>query len=57
MAFTYKLENEDGTPADPPRSELPFPHGSPATRSHSAQAGHFASAEHGPQEGQKKTWC
>ena len=34
MAFTFKLEHPDGTPADPPRSSQPSRTGTSATRSH-----------------------
>ena len=37
MAFIYKLEHEDGTPADPPTFRTRREHpGTPATRSRSA---------------------
>jgi hypothetical protein len=40
-AFTYRLEHEDGTPADPPTFTPSYRRGVPETRSRSAQAGRF----------------
>ena len=36
MAFVFKLEQADGTPADPPEHRTALPNCAPATRSHSA---------------------
>jgi hypothetical protein len=57
MAFTYKLELEDGTPADPPSSAPPYPHGTPRTRSRSAANGCSASLRFGPRRKRMETRC
>jgi hypothetical protein len=43
MAFTFRLERLDGTPAYPPSFRTDAPGGNPATRSHWARAERFRS--------------
>jgi hypothetical protein len=49
MAFRFKLELEDGTPADPPALHTAVPNWqAQATRSRWARTGCFASSTSGP---------
>jgi hypothetical protein len=48
MTFTYKLEQADGTPADPPTVRTAVPDIRPATRSRSGQAGRCGSSQPSP---------
>jgi hypothetical protein len=56
-SFAFKLEHEDGTPADPPKLHTAYRTGGPATRSRSARTGCFASSRSGKRQSSTRTLC
>jgi hypothetical protein len=56
MTFTYRLEREDGTPADPPTQERRRP-GTLATRSRSDGIAHYACSTYGAATSRTTTRC
>jgi hypothetical protein len=58
MAFRFKLEHEDGTPADPPTLHRPYRTGFPATRSRwGLPVGLCTSCWFGPLLAPRTRWC